>query len=43
MRITFVAAAILILAALAIAAESRARSRRAVVPYPEQEYGRGLK
>jgi EmrB/QacA subfamily drug resistance transporter len=43
MRITFVAAAILILAALAIAAGSRARSRRAVVPYPEQEYGRGLK
>jgi hypothetical protein len=43
MRITFVAAAILILAVLAIAAGSRARSRRAVVPYPEQEYGRGLK
>jgi MFS family permease len=43
MRITFAAAAILIVVALAMAAGSRALPRRAVAPYPEQEHGRGLK
>jgi hypothetical protein len=43
MRITFAAAAILIAVALAIAAGSRALSRRAVPAHSQQSYSRGLK
>jgi MFS family permease len=43
MGITFAAAALLIVVALAIASVSRALSRRAVAPNCEQEDGRGLK